>query len=499
MGYSALNCKGLDTMLGNAGRQRAVQDYDIIKEKMLMCNQAEQRCSTLRAGKSHPERYRSTSQPLEQVQNHDENDVFANVRRHSEQPESINDTYVLEKDDSNKRLERLEKSKEINIECESYVKLRSKIESLSLKLAKFENSSYFLQEMIEKQRPKKDKKVFGFTEDRASTSEAKPRKLVQESGNLSTVELAKPVPSAREPPSSDVGNQPSTELCENLDSNHPNVTIPLHIRFWGCYKETKKKIMQIKERLKTEQDRQKSYADKKRKPLKFNVGDRVLLKVSPWKGVVRFGKKGKLAPQYVGPFEIVERVGPVAYRLRLPQELSCIHDTFHVSNLKKCLAEKYLQVTLEEIKIDDRLYFVKELVEIVDMEVKRLKRSWIPIVKVRWKSRQGVEFTWERKDQFKTKYLHLFATSSSAAVATLWDASPSPNHVNDLPADEPQSPDNVFDFPVGEPHGFDDLDVEVKEDVTPLKSGRSGMVTMGCDFKAQGTSHRKTTSKETFK
>ncbi|GKA87085.1 hypothetical protein Tco_0808796 [Tanacetum coccineum] len=93
------------------------------------------------------------------------------------------------------------------------------IESLSLKLAKFENSSYFLQEMIEKQRPKKDKKVFGFTEDRASTSEAKPGKLVQESGNLSTVEPAKPVPSAREPPSSDVGNQPSTELCENLDSN----------------------------------------------------------------------------------------------------------------------------------------------------------------------------------------------------------------------------------------------------------------------------------------
>ncbi|GKG41373.1 hypothetical protein Tco_0470585, partial [Tanacetum coccineum] len=85
-------------------------------------------------------------------------------------------------------------------------------------------------------------------------------------------------------------------------------------------------------------------ADKRRKPLELKVGDRVLLKVSSWKGVVRFGKKGKLVPLYVGPFEIVECVGPVVYRLKLPQELSCIHDTFHVSNLKKCLAEPDVQV-----------------------------------------------------------------------------------------------------------------------------------------------------------
>ncbi|GJS33729.1 putative reverse transcriptase domain-containing protein [Tanacetum coccineum] len=103
--------------------------------------------------------------------------------------------------------------------------------------------------------------------------------------------------------------------------------------------ETFEKIVQIKERLKTARSCQKSYADKRRKPLEFQVGDRVLLKVSPWKGVVRFGKKGKLAPRYVGPFEIVERIGLVAYRLKEPQELSCVHDTFHVLNLKKCLAE----------------------------------------------------------------------------------------------------------------------------------------------------------------
>nr|GEX43421.1 putative reverse transcriptase domain-containing protein [Tanacetum cinerariifolium] len=147
--------------------------------------------------------------------------------------------------------------------------------------------------------------------------------------------------------------------------------------------ETTEKIMQIKERLKTTLDHQKSYADKRSKLLEFNVGDHVLLKVSPWKGVVQFGIKGKLALLYVGPFEIVERVRLVAYRLRLLQDLSCIYDTFHVSNIKKCLAETDLQVPLEEIKIDDNLYFVEELVKIVDMDVKKLKRSWIPLVKVR--------------------------------------------------------------------------------------------------------------------
>nr|GFC01539.1 putative reverse transcriptase domain, ribonuclease H-like domain, aspartic peptidase domain protein [Tanacetum cinerariifolium] len=106
----------------------------------------------------------------------------------------------------------------------------------------------------------------------------------------------------------------------------------------------------------------------------FGVGDRVLLKVSPWKGVVRFGKKGKLAQRYVGPFEIVERVGQVAYRLKLPQELSCIHETFHVSNLKKCLAESDAQIPLEEIKVDENLRFVKEPIEIIEKDVKKLKR-----------------------------------------------------------------------------------------------------------------------------
>ncbi|GJX32030.1 putative reverse transcriptase domain-containing protein [Tanacetum coccineum] len=146
--------------------------------------------------------------------------------------------------------------------------------------------------------------------------------------------------------------------------------------------ETAEKISQIKDRLKAARDRQKSYADKRRKPLEFSVGDYVLLKLSPWKGVVHFGKKGKLAPRFVGPFEIIEKVGPVAYRLDLTEELNGVHDTFHVSNLKKCLADPTLKVPLDEIRVDAKLNFVEEPVEILKREFKKLKRSRIAIVKV---------------------------------------------------------------------------------------------------------------------
>ncbi|GKE20895.1 reverse transcriptase domain-containing protein [Tanacetum coccineum] len=155
-----------------------------------------------------------------------------------------------------------------------------------------------------------------------------------------------------------------------------------------------------------------SYADKRRKPLEFSVGDHVLLKVSPWKGVVRFGKKGKLAPRFVGPFEITKRIVLVAYRLRLPQELNGVHDTFHMSNLKKCLADPTLQIPLEEIQVDAKLNFVEEPLEILECEFKKLKRSRIAIVKVQWNSKRGPEFTWEHEDM-KLKYPHLFSPSTS--------------------------------------------------------------------------------------
>ncbi|KAD6796492.1 hypothetical protein E3N88_07388 [Mikania micrantha] len=174
--------------------------------------------------------------------------------------------------------------------------------------------------------------------------------------------------------------------------------------------ETTDKIRQIRDNLLAARSRQKSYTDKRRKPLEFDVDDMVLLKVSPWKGVVRFGKKGKLAPRYVGPFKILERIGKVAYKLELPPELSNVHLTFHVSNLRKCLADQDLQVPLDDIRVDDTMHFVEKPVEIMDREVKKLKRSRIPIVKVRWESKRGPEFTWEREDQMKLKYPHLFTT-----------------------------------------------------------------------------------------
>ncbi|GJW77855.1 putative reverse transcriptase domain-containing protein [Tanacetum coccineum] len=131
-------------------------------------------------------------------------------------------------------------------------------------------------------------------------------------------------------------------------------------------------------------------------------------KVTPWKGVVHFRKKGKLAPRYVGLFEILERIGLVAYRLRLPKELSSVDDTFHVSNLKKCLTDANLHVLLDEIKVDKTLRFVEEPIEIMDREIKKLKQRKITLVKVRWNSKRGPEFTWEHEDQMRIRYPQLF-------------------------------------------------------------------------------------------
>ncbi|GJZ01943.1 hypothetical protein Tco_0519904 [Tanacetum coccineum] len=127
---------------------------------------------------------------------------------------------------------------------------------------------------------------------------------------------------------------------------------------------------------------------------------------------------GKLNPRYIGSFKVLAKVGPVAYRLEIPQQLSRVHSTFYVSNLKKCLSDESLVILLDEIQIDDKLYFVEERVEIMDREVKRLKQSRILIIKVRWNSRRGLEFTWEREDQFQKKYPHLFANPAPSSNTT---------------------------------------------------------------------------------
>nr|GEZ83428.1 reverse transcriptase domain-containing protein [Tanacetum cinerariifolium] len=192
------------------------------------------------------------------------------------------------------------------------------------------------------------------------------------------------------------GNVQKSEVEESL------LTGPELVR------ETTKMIVQIKNRLLTARSRQKSYADLKRRLTEFEVGDKVMLKVSPWRGVIRFGKHGNLSPRFIGPFKVIERIGPVAYKLELHDKLRGIHDTFHVSNLKRCIVNDDVVIPLDEVQLDDKLHFVKEPVEIMDREVKRLKQSRIPIVKVRWNSRRGPEFTWEREDLFRSKYPQLF-------------------------------------------------------------------------------------------
>ncbi|GKA50615.1 putative reverse transcriptase domain-containing protein [Tanacetum coccineum] len=158
--------------------------------------------------------------------------------------------------------------------------------------------------------------------------------------------------------------------------------------------ETTERIIQVKQRMQAARDRQKSYADLKRKPRSF-----------------------KLEIKYVGPFKVLKKVGAVAYKLELPQELSRVHNTFHVSNLKKCYSDDPLVVPLEGLQVDDKLHFVEEPVEIMDREVKQLRRSRVPIVKVRWNSRRGPEFTWEREDQFRKKYPHLFTKTAPSSSA----------------------------------------------------------------------------------
>ncbi|KAD4981929.1 hypothetical protein E3N88_18600 [Mikania micrantha] len=187
--------------------------------------------------------------------------------------------------------------------------------------------------------------------------------------------------------------------------------------------ETTEKIVQIRNRMAAARDRQKSYADKRRKPLEFQVGDKVLLKVSPWKGVIRFGKRGKLNPRYIGPFEILKRIGPVAYQLNLPAELDGFHNVFHVSNLKKCLSDETLIVPLDEIQVDEQLRFVEEPVEIMDREVKQLKQSKIPIVKVRWNSKRGPEFTWEH--ELNTNYCETIVRGAIESYIAHWFWKPS--------------------------------------------------------------------------
>ena len=164
----------------------------------------------------------------------------------------------------------------------------------------------------------------------------------------------------------------------------------------------------VRDRFVTAQSRQKSYANKRPPDLEFQVGDRVLLTVLPWKGVIGFTKRGKLGSRYIGPYRVIARVGRVAYRLELPEELSLIHNTFHVSQLRKCIVDESAVVPLEDIQIDERLNYVEKPIAILERKVKKLHNKEVSTVKVQWQHRKGSEWTWEPEAEMREHYPELF-------------------------------------------------------------------------------------------
>ena len=197
------------------------------------------------------------------------------------------------------------------------------------------------------------------------------------------------------------GKQCRTPLCWN-ETGERKLLGPKLVQ------TTVDKVNVIHARLRASQDRQKSYADKRRKDIEFEVEDRVFLKLSPWKGVVRFEKRGKLSPRYIGPFEIVERIGPVAYRLDLPEELSRVHNVFHISMLRKYISDPSHVLETPEIELRDDLSNEEQPVQILGREEKELRNKTISLVKVLWRNHLVEEGTWEREDQMRSQYPHLF-------------------------------------------------------------------------------------------
>jgi len=174
--------------------------------------------------------------------------------------------------------------------------------------------------------------------------------------------------------------------------------------------ETSARIELIRSRIRVAQDRQKSYADANRYFQEFNVGDQVLLRVSPTRGVMMFGKKGKLAPRYVGPFPIIERIGSVAYRLGLPEHLHRIHDVFHISSLRRYLRDDmvHAHIAIEDIDLQPDSSYEERPVAILDHSERRLRSKVVPLVRVQWEHHNVEESTWEREADMRERYPDLF-------------------------------------------------------------------------------------------
>ena len=172
--------------------------------------------------------------------------------------------------------------------------------------------------------------------------------------------------------------------------------------------ETVEKVQIARRCMKAAQDRQKSYADKHRREMEYDVGEKVFLRVSPWRGIARFGKHGKLSPRYVGPYEILERIGPLAYRLALPRELSQVHDVFHVSMLRRYRSDPSHVIDVTDVEVSERVTYEEKPEEILEREVKRLRTKEIPMVKVKWSYHSPREATWEVEETMRKKYPKLF-------------------------------------------------------------------------------------------
>ncbi|XP_019256356.1 PREDICTED: uncharacterized protein LOC109234749 [Nicotiana attenuata] len=179
------------------------------------------------------------------------------------------------------------------------------------------------------------------------------------------------------------------------------------------------KVQLIKQILLTAQSRQKSYADKRRRDLVFTIGDKMFLRVSPMKGVMQFGKRGKLSPRFIGPYEILDRVGVVAYRLALSPELSFIHPVFHVSMLRKCISDSSQVLEAPTTQLDERLSYEEEPMAIVDRQIRKLRSKEIMFVKVLWRNHTVEEATWELQKDMQAKYPHLFQSTATTKLSTL--------------------------------------------------------------------------------
>ena len=172
--------------------------------------------------------------------------------------------------------------------------------------------------------------------------------------------------------------------------------------------QTKEAIEVIRKRLMVAQDRQRKYADKQRRDMEFEIGEPVLLKISPWKGISRFGKKGKLSPRFIGPFEILRKVGKVAYELALPPQMQQIHNVFHISMLKKFNPDTKCVIEHEPVELQPDLSYIEQPVEILDRSIKVLRNKEVVLVKVLWRNPKVEESTWELESDMIDKYPYLF-------------------------------------------------------------------------------------------